>query len=386
MTTFDRTAETARPEAVRPMGAMGNRIRVARESARITQADLCTAVGFADRQTLSAIENGERRIQAAELVSISQAVNRPLEWFIDPFVVEGDARFSWRVAQSLPDDALIDFESRIGRVVGLLRHLKAALQGNSSVFSPVLRVSKQSTFEEAWMWGELVAQHLDLGIVPALKLVEAIETVLDIPVLLVDAQVENEARGISGAMCRLPDLQVIVINRYESPARRNFDVAHELFHALTWDVLEPQHREDPDKVAKGTLAKRIEQLADNFAAALLMPRSSLDKLIPREQLGNAKYLVEVARELHVSNGALAFRLLNLKLINTATCDALRDLPVAKEQEATPPLYSKSFVNLLHDGILRGHVSARKAASALAMTLEEVSRLISEHGKPAPFAI
>lgn len=386
MSMFDRTAEVARPEAVHPIGVMGNRVRVARESAKITQADLCVAVGFADRQTLSAIENGERRIQAAELVRISQAVDRPLEWFIDPFVVEGDARFSWRVAQSLPDDALIDFESRIGRVVGLLRHLKAALQGHSSVFSPVLRVSKHSTFEEAWVWGELVAQHLGLGIVPALKLVDAIENVLDIPVLFVDAHVENGARGISGAMCRLPDLQVIVINRHESPARRNFDVAHELFHALTWDVFEPQYREDPDMGVKGTLAKRIEQLADNFAAALLMPRASLDKLVPQEKLGNPEYLAEVARELHVSNGALAYRLLNLKLISKAQCDALRDLAVTKEQYPTPSLYSESFVTLLHDGILRGHVSARKAASAVDMTLKDVSNLMGEYGKPTPFAI
>ncbi|CAM4189295.1 ImmA/IrrE family metallo-endopeptidase [Roseateles saccharophilus] len=383
---FDRTADAARPEAARHMSAMGGRVRVARESAKITQADLCEAVGFADRQTLSAIENGERRIQAAELVRISQAVNRPIEWFIDPFVVEGDARFSWRVAKSLPDEALTDFESRIGRLVGLLRHLKMALQGNSSVFSPVLRVSRQSTFEEAWVWGELVAQHLDLGIVPAVKLVEAIETRLDIPVLYVDAHVESEARGISGAMCRLPDLQVIVINRHESPARRNFDVAHELFHALTWDALPPQHREDPDNVAKGTLIKRIEHLADNFAAALLMPRASLDKLIPEEKLGDAEYLVDVARELHVSTGALAFRLLNLKLIGPGTCEAVRKLQVAKEQSPAPELYSESFVNLLHEGILRGHVSARKGASALAMTLEQLSGLMSKYGKSAPFVI
>lgn len=371
-------------KSARSVGFLGVRVRSARESAKLTQVALSTELGFADRQTLSAIENGERRIQAAELVRISQVLKRPLEWFIDPFVVEGEARFSWRVAQSVSDEALSSFESRIGQLVGLFRHLKRALKGPSQPIAPMLRLSNRPTFEDAWSWGESIATYLDLGIVPSLDLVDAIERKLDISTLFVDVDVEVQQglRGISGAMCRLPDLEVIVVNRQESPARRNFDVAHELFHALTWDAMPPDHREDPEQASNRH--KRIEQLADNFAAALLMPKASLDKLIPKEHLSNAQYLSEVARELRVSTGALAFRLLNETLINKATCDSLMDIAIPKDVTPPPSLLSASFAALLHDGIARGHVSARKAATTLSMTLDQLAVTLQEHGKPAPF--
>src|SRR5690606_12333365 len=99
MNIFDRTIGTTRQEALRPSGRVGSRIRVAREGTGITQASLCATIGLADRQTLSAIENGGRRVTADELVRISKAVKRALESCIDPFVIEGEARFSWRVAQ-----------------------------------------------------------------------------------------------------------------------------------------------------------------------------------------------------------------------------------------------------------------------------------------------
>lgn len=377
MTLADRPTDTSR--------TMGKRIRASRELARMTQAQLSEALGFADRQTLSAIENGDRRVQAAELVRVSQVLGRPIDWFIDPFVVEGEARFSWRVARTVPDETLNTFESRIGQLVGLLRHLKVALIGRSTALTPMLRLPARPTFEDAWTWGEAVSQELKLGVIPSQNLVDCIEQKLDISVLFIDPEVDAGPNDISGAMCRLPDLGVIVINRQESPARRNFDVAHELFHALTWDAMPPERREEPDHLA-GKRIPRIEQLADNFAAAVLMPKASLDKLIPTERLRDAQYLVDVARELQVSTGALAYRLLNAQIIDKTTCDELIGIRSPKAQAELPKLFSASFATLLHDGIARGHVSARKAAKALFMTLDQLAELLKEHGKTVPFSI
>ena len=49
-------------------------------------------------------------------------------------------------------------------------------------------------------------------------------------------------RGISGAACRLPELDAVLIARHEVEGRRHFDLAHELFHLLTWDAMPPEHR------------------------------------------------------------------------------------------------------------------------------------------------
>jgi Zn-dependent peptidase ImmA (M78 family)/transcriptional regulator with XRE-family HTH domain len=364
---------------------IGARIRAARESSRMTQEDLTCAIGLADRQTLSAIEQGERRVKAEELVKASEVLGKPIDWFIDPFNVIGEARFSWRVAKEIPDPMLNDFESRIGHAVGLMRHLKVALHGPSHALTPKLRMPPDPSFEDAWAMGEAVSRELELGTIPFLDLIEKIESKLRISVLFVDAEIETGPKDISGAMCRLSDLEVIVINRQESAVRRNFDVAHELFHALTWDAMPPEHRELTDHLA-GKRIPRIENLADNFAAALLMPLATLEKIIPAEQLKDVNFIANVARELQVSTSALGFRLLNAKMIDKATCEAIRKSPMLKTNVEVPKLFSASFVTLLHDGIENGHVSAKKAAKALSMKIEQLAELMKEHGKVVPFSL
>src|SRR5258706_9708877 len=79
--------------------------------------------------------------------------------------------------------------------------------------------------------------------------------------------------GISGAACKLPELDMVLINRREVPGRRHFDLAHELFHILTWLAMPPEHVEDVEPKRRS----RVEQLADNFASAMLMPATVLDR-------------------------------------------------------------------------------------------------------------
>ncbi len=372
-------------QASSPSRAIGERIRAARDSLSLTQTDLSNLVGFADRQTLSTIETGERRVQPTELVRISQALKKPIDWFIDPFVVAGAAKFSWRVSPTVSNESLNDFESRIGQIVGLLRFLKVAVRGPSKALTKILRLPANPTFEDVWGLGEAIAQELELGLIPSENLIERIESKLDLSVLFIEDEIGSSQEGISGAMCRLPDLGVIVINRRETLWRRHFDVAHELFHALTWDALPPEHREDPNSKPKAARKKRIEQLADNFAAAVLMPTSSLTELIDPARFGDSEYLVEIAHRMQVSTAALAFRLVNAKMIDKPTCEKLRNLKLPKFQNEEPKLLSETFVTLLHDGIARGHVSARKAAKALSMTLEQLASLMREYDKSVPFS-
>jgi transcriptional regulator with XRE-family HTH domain len=47
---------------------IGARIKALREERRLSQDDLARLFGFKDRQTVSAIETGERRVTAEELV------------------------------------------------------------------------------------------------------------------------------------------------------------------------------------------------------------------------------------------------------------------------------------------------------------------------------
>lgn len=351
----------------------------------MTQEALSQAMDIADRQTVSAIEKGDRAVKPVELVRLCEVLGRDINYFIDPFGVAGEAQFSWRATDSLPDEQLQAFEEQAGAWVGLLRFLRQWGEPEAKPFGVNLRLGAQSSFEEALELGEAVAAKLKLGPVPALGLVEKVETELDIPVLFVDA-IESPHGNVSGATCHLPNLGVILINRNEPQVRRNYDLAHELFHALTWDKMPPLHREGASPTKRNGKQWRIEKLADSFAAGLLMPSSSLTELIG-ERASDIAHLRDVADRLQVSPQALAYRLLNARMIDPQLCERLSSCKNRLPSQSVPKRFSPGFIDLVYRGIERGHLSARKAAKAIGLTLPELVQLFEEHSKePAPFAL
>lgn len=248
-----------------------------------------------------------------------------------------------------------------------------------------LRLSAQSSFEDAQERAESLAAELNLGVIPAEVLIDKIEHDLDIPVLFVDGVQTGEGKSISGATCHLDDMCAILINRNETDARRFYDLAHELFHALTWDAMQPDHRES-NSIAERSKNKRIEQLADNFAAALLMPRASLDKLIDVDRQDDIAHLREIAALLRVAPPALAWRLFNLKRIGEDSRRSLSQETQRASVAGPPKRFSTTFVRMLHEALENGRLSARKTAKAMGLELGGLIELFAQHGLAAPFEL
>ncbi len=368
---------------------LGHRVKHAREALNLSQERLKELLGFKDRQTVSDIENGKRAVKADELVLLTEALNKDVQFFLDPFSVVAEAKYCWRASPDLPGDELNRFEEVAGGWVGLLRWLRAEHKVAARPLKPVLRLSADSSFEGAQAHAEQFVKSYALGLVPAEKLVEFIEQELDIPVLFVDIDVRPDTGAISGAACAVGklgepgELGVILINRREPIARRYFDLAHELFHCLTWEAMAPEHRES-NAVEHRKGARRIEQLADNFAAALLMPEASLNALIDPTKGTDVRHLVEVASKLCVSAEALSWRLFQLKRINAETQSALAKARGSKDSVPAPKPFSKAFVGMLHTALDKGWLSARKAAKSMGMPLGELTDLFVAHGMPPPF--
>src|SRR6266481_1022024 len=72
------------------------RIKALREERGLSQDDLSRLFGFKDRQTVSAIETGERRVSAEELLIAVEKLGASLDYFTDPFLLAGEGKFSWR--------------------------------------------------------------------------------------------------------------------------------------------------------------------------------------------------------------------------------------------------------------------------------------------------
>jgi Zn-dependent peptidase ImmA (M78 family)/transcriptional regulator with XRE-family HTH domain len=366
---------------------IGQRLKALREEKSLSQDDLARLFGFKDRQTVSAIETGERRLSAEELLLAVQKLGAPLDYFTDPFRLVGEGRFNWRQT-NVPPPVLGAYERVAGQLIAVFRTLGTDVGEKPSLVRQSLRLTKQSRFEDAAEAGERFAAEHGLGDVPAQRLAEVMERDLSILVLMVSPS----HPGVSGAACRLPDLDVVLINRDEVPGRRHFDLAHELFHVLTWDAMPPVHVEDATETGG---ANRVEQLANAFASTLLMPARIVEAAADWRTLrGNALVasLNATADRLEVTSTALLWRIVSLGLLDRADAravpaDQLRynGLPM-RPAGARSPLFSRRFVEIVARAVDEGRVSVRKIASLLGLTVDDLGDLFAAHRVSAPYEL
>ena len=353
------------------------RIKALRLERGLSQDGLARVFGFKDRQTVSAIETGVRGITAVELLLAVEKLEVPLDYFTDPFRLDGEGRFSWRQSGVAPY-RLSEYERIAGRWIGAYRRLGAQVGREAPLMRRALSLTRDSSFEDAMDAGERFVAEFGLGPVPALRLAEAMQEELRILVLMVDAQ-----EGISGAACRLPELDAVLIARCEVAGRRHFDLAHELFHILTWEAMPPEHVEEASDFG----GNRVEQLANNFAAAVLMPTAALQSFEGCARLDMDSLIAQLnaaADELRVTSSALRWRLVALRRLSKAKARAIPEAALRNNgrEAATagePALFSKPFAEVLATAVDRGYVSVRRAAALVELPIEDLEELFVVHG-------
>jgi XRE family transcriptional regulator, fatty acid utilization regulator len=364
---------------------IGRRLKYAREKLGLTQAELSRRLGFKDRQTLAAIEAGQRKVTAEELVNAVQALNVDIDYFTDSLRLVGEGSFSWRAHRNADLGLLSEFEEKAGRWIATYRKLGERARETASPLQSRLALSEKSSFEDAWGAAEALGREWQLGEIPALMLEDAIKTKWGALVLYVDAPA-----SISGAACNLPGLDTILINRNEPEGRRYFDLAHECFHLLTWEQMTPEHTEQADGIYRGKgRQKRIEQLADNFAGALLMP---WHVVLPRWKSRTGgdvhSWFNENASALCVTAQALKWRLHYLGLLGKADLLEIHDARLTANGRAgrqpKPRPFSAEFVKRLHVALSAGDLSVRRAASLLGTTIDGLGDLFKAYEFPVPF--
>jgi XRE family transcriptional regulator, fatty acid utilization regulator len=203
-------------------------------------------------------------------------------------------------------------------------------------------------------------------------------------VLYQDLRNAGSAASLSGGDCR-----AIAINSTNAPWRRNYDLAHELFHLITWDLFSEDEIAALSKDGKKSLA---EQLADAFASALLLPEEEVrSEYRKRVADGKITYisLVEIAREFRVSTEALLWRLANLMLLKKKdvekclTDPAIRDVDrQAHAEDKTwdrAPYLSVRYVTLAIKAYFLGKLSRARFAEYIDKPFSEVADFLATNG-------
>jgi Zn-dependent peptidase ImmA (M78 family) len=147
----------------------------------------------------------------------------------------------------------------------------------------------------------------------------------------------------------------------------------------------PPERVDP-LVVKPTKGNRVEQMAENFASALLMPGPVVSaRWEERGDEDLSAWMRRTASELRVSVPALQWRLVNLGHLTRAAAAELPPAPkAAGADRKLPPLFSRPFVTRVADAVDSGRLSLRRAAALLGLSALELGELCAAYGRPLSY--
>ena len=132
----------------------------------------------------------------------------------------------------------------------------------------------------------------------------------------------------------------------------------------------------------------MEQLANSFASALLMPKTTVESYGDWNRLDGSSLIARLntaADELSVTSSALRWRLVALRELTRAKARAIPEGALRNngkgndEAERPPPLFSKGFAEVLATAIDRGHLSVRRGAKLVGLPIEGLEELFAAHG-------
>lgn len=181
---------------------------------------------------------------------------------------------------------------------------------------------------------ESTRRGLQLGPVPARTIRQRLEDDYGVKVFSEPLSSNDQEDG-SAACVRHPAFgAAILMGTGEVAWRQAFSFAHELFHLVTWTAV--ARAWDASTATPGhdpSWHKRLETLADAFAAALLLPAESLTARFDAKVHDGKIALADVAGlavEFGVSTQALVIRLVGLHRFPKASKSKLVGSPVLKE--------------------------------------------------------
>jgi Zn-dependent peptidase ImmA (M78 family)/DNA-binding XRE family transcriptional regulator len=348
------------------------RLKYAREKAGLTQqaASEATEIGVS---ALSEFEAGKREPRLPQLQKLAALYHCSLVFFLDdaPLPVE---MVLWREKPASPAAEQIG-----GKFLELCRQYRSleAWCGERGAVERTFPAARESgaqfSYEDAEELACRVRDDLGLGERPGATLLRVLEEVCGVKVF----HLPIEPSGC--AACSVNDRfgWAILLNSRNVPWRRNYDLAHELFHLLTWNLFRTG-----DGNESATAPEREETLANVFASHLLMPtqaiRRAVNPLIRDERL-TLKMLYDVARQFDVSIEAVLWRTKDVygfeKQRIQQAVDQYRGLALEWEarEKDDPPRRPQRFVALAKRAFERGEIATGRLAEYLGVTRQEVMR-------------
>jgi len=293
---------------------IGERLRMAREDANLTQADAADAIGVA-RTTLVAIEKGQRRIRTDELQQLSRLYKTSINALMRREAVHVDLVPRFRKADATHEQAANDAIRLLADLVKAEIELENLLGINRSRnFPPERHILPGNVRTQAESDALELRHWLGLGPSPIRELITLMELEMGVRIYI---------RPLHAKICGLFAYDdavgaCILLNALHPLERRTQTLAHELGHFISTrrnpDVL---HENEPEDT-------REERYANAFARGFLTPARTVKQKFQELTAGSdrltRRHIILLAHTFGVSREAIGRRLEELGLTRKGTWD------------------------------------------------------------------
>jgi Zn-dependent peptidase ImmA (M78 family)/transcriptional regulator with XRE-family HTH domain len=269
--------------------AIHERLKFARDAAALSGAQVRERTGIGE-SSLSEFENGKREPSVSQLSKLAATYSRGVGFFLEESPLR-DPSVLWKLR---PSTNAKETEVAFLQLCSQYQNLEMWC-GEHGQFRLTPAGGDAATYgdADAEELAKLVLRELPLGDWPGQSLLAVLEEVAGVKIFHLDFEPAGTAASTSSEHYGA----AILLNAKNPRWQRNEDLAHELFHLLTWNIFHPNS--DAALIPR----EREEALADLFAANLLLPtgpfRSAINLRV-REGKLSLDSMLDVAREFDVT--------------------------------------------------------------------------------------
>ncbi len=278
---------------------IGARLRAARDAIGYTIEKASQESGIG-QSSISEFENDRREPKFSHLSKLADVYKRKIEFFlVDKPIIE--SVMLWR-DKPQTDEECKSTEREFYRLCQQYRDLEILMDEVKEPKLPVpdFREPEGFDFDQAELFAKEVQEKFRLGDVPIASLKQILEEMYFVKIFYLDfggSAISTVSQEFGPA---------VLLNSRNKQWRRSYDLAHELFHILTWDVF---------RAGSKSKTQDEDKLANAFASRLLMPAESIKDRVrasvnDKDQISLNK-LDDIAREFDVSLIALVYRVASI---------------------------------------------------------------------------
>jgi Zn-dependent peptidase ImmA (M78 family)/transcriptional regulator with XRE-family HTH domain len=362
------------------MPSVSERVLGLIEASGLSQREFALRVGL-DESKMSKSLSGTRRFSSVDLARIAELSRVTVDWLIT-----GEESALAVAARTTGGKAGTALEA--AKRYSTLRTDITSL-GYPQPWQPVaMRPDKNGYIEQGRSLARgALAQVSDAGrSVSVGNLAALVEEVFG-----VDVAVVNLGTGFDGLAASSDEVKLIVLATSQVPGRQRFTLAHELGHLLAGD--DQDIHLDRNIYDKAQAKDPSEMRANAFASAFLMPEHILRTAVGSTGLSEDAFAA-LSCDLMVTPPALAYRLLQVRLIDAGTCDRFKKLTESlaaslagrgeefarRVADARTPRPPGLLVRDTYAAYESGAATLRPYANLLGVDVDELRDAIeSEHG-------